>query len=477
MTLRPILAIASEIAPLIKTGGLADVVGALPGALAPLGWGIRTLVPGYGPVMRAMAGARVLAEWADLLGQRARVLGAVAGGLDLLVLDIPSLYQREGSPYLDARGQDWPDNDLRFAALCRAGARIAAEGVRGWRPQAVHLHDWQAGLTPVYLRALGARTPCVLTIHNMAFHGLTDARRMVTLDLPVSGFTMHGFEYYGHVSALKAGLTLADAVTTVSPTYARELTTPQFGMGLDGVIRAREGALHGILNGIDTTVWNPSSDDAIFPYSAPVGKAANKSRLRAAFGLPHGEGPLCVVVSRLSDQKGLDLLLRALPSLTSRGGQLALLGSGDRALENAWLAEAARNPAVGVRIGYDETLAHQMFAGGDAVLVPSRFEPCGLTQLYGLRYAALPVVARTGGLADTVIHANAAAISAGVATGLTHDPDSVPALADALAQLCAIHGDRALLDRMRRNAMRHPVGWEASAPRYAQLYNSLTESS
>ena len=476
MTPRPVLAVASEVAPLIKTGGLADVVGALPAALAPLGWGLRTLVPGYGPVMRAIQGVRVLAEWPDLLGQRARVLGAVVGTLDLLVLDIPSLYQRDGSPYLDARGQDWADNDLRFAALCRAAARIAAEGLRGWVPEVVHLHDWQAGLVPVYLRAAGSRVPCVLTIHNIAFHGLTRADRMAALDLPAAGFDMDGFEYYGHVSALKAGLTGAAALTTVSPTYARELGTPQFGMGLDGVIRKRADALHGILNGIDTEVWNPATDPAIFPYTAPAGKAANKSRLRAAFGLPPGEGPLCIVVSRLSDQKGLDLLLRALPALTGRGGQLALLGSGDRRLENAWIAEAARNPAVGVRIGYDETLAHQMFAGGDAVLVPSRFEPCGLTQMYGLRYGTLPVVARTGGLADTVIHANTAALAAGVATGLTHDPNDAAALGHALEAICALHADRPVLDRMRRNAMRHPVGWEASAPRYAQLYAALSEA-
>ncbi|MCC5971729.1 MAG: glycogen synthase GlgA [Pararhodobacter sp.] len=482
--MRPVLAVASECAPLVKTGGLADVVGALPQAMAAQGWGIRTLIPGYPAVLAALSGARVVQEFPALLGQPARLLAARHGALDLLVLDAPALYARDGSPYLTPAGRDWPDNDLRFAALCRAGALIARDGIgKGksrWRPEVVHLHDWQAALVPVYMRALGAGQPCILTIHNIAFHGLTAHTRLAALDLPEAEFTLDGFEYYGHISALKAGIAGARALSTVSPTYAQELTRPEFGMGLEGVIRARTSALHGILNGIDTGVWNPATDPAITPYTTPPGKAANKRALRTEFGLATrgaaARGPLCIVVARMSDQKGLDLLLDALPALTRRGGQLAMLGSGDRKLENAWLQAARDNPgAVGVRIGYDEGLAHRMFAGGDAVLVPSRFEPCGLTQLYGLRYGTLPVVARTGGLADTVIHANAAALAAGVATGITHRPDDAPALEFALAQLCALHDDRRLYTRLQRNAMKHPVGWEASAPRYAALYTRLAD--
>lgn len=468
----PILQVASECAPLVKTGGLADVVGALPGALAPLGWEMRTLLPGYPAVMAALNGAKVVAEWPDLLGQPARVLTARASGLELLVLDAPKLYQRQGGPYLNAEGRDWPDNDLRFAALCMAAARIARGDV-GWRPQLLHLHDWQAGLTPVYMAALGVPQPSVMTIHNIAFHGLAGGERLAALNLPEAGFTLDGFEYYGHISALKAGLVGASALTTVSPTYAQELTTPEFGMGLDGVIRAREAVLTGILNGVDTEVWNPATDPAIRPYSTPAGKAANRKLLKREFGLRERAGPLCIVVSRLSDQKGLDLLLQALPALLQGGGQLALLGSGERRLENAWLDAAAGNPDVRVRIGYDEGLAHRMFAGGDAVLVPSRFEPCGLTQLYGLRYGTLPVVARTGGLADTVIHANEAALVAGVATGLSHRAGDVGALAHALRRLCTLWADRPTRARLQRNAMKHPVGWEASAPRYATLFARL----
>lgn len=484
MILRPVLAVASECAPMVKTGGLADVVGALPQAMAAQGWGLRTLIPGYPAVLAALQDATPIADLPDLLGQTARILRARHGALDLLVLDAPALYARDGSPYLTPEGHDWPDNDLRFAAMCLAGAMIARDGIgKGtsrWLPQVVHLHDWQAGLTPVYMQALGAAQPCILTIHNIAFHGLTAHTRLKALALPEAGYTLDGFEYYGHISALKAGIVGAQALTTVSPTYAHELSTPEFGMGLEGVIRARAEALHGILNGIDTGVWNPATDPAITPYTAPPGKAVNKRALRAEFGLAlkgmRASGPLCIVVARMSDQKGLDLLLQALPALTRRGGQLALLGSGDRRLENAWLQAARDNPgAVGVRIGYDEGLAHRMFGGGDAVLVPSRFEPCGLTQLYGLRYGTLPVVARTGGLADTVIHANEAALAAGVATGITHRPDDAPALGFALAQLCALHADRRLYARLQRNAMKHPVGWEASAPRYAALYARLAD--
>ena len=468
---RQALAIASECAPLVKTGGLADVVGALPAALRGQGWALRSLLPGYRNVMAALENPQLLTELPDLLGVPARILGVEQGGLELLILDAPALYDRPGGPYLDEQGRDWPDNDLRFAALCLAGAAVAGGALPGWRPELVHLHDWQAGLTPVYLRQLGLDVPTVLSIHNMAFHGLTARDRMPILGLPAAGYAMDGFEYWGHVSALKAGITGATALTTVSPSYARELLEPEFGMGLEGVIRTRADDLSGILNGIDTGLWDPATDPEILAFDTPAGKAANTRRLRSEFGLEHSGGPLAAVVSRLSDQKGLDLLLQALPGYVARGGQLVLLGSGERRLENAWLAAAARHPGqVAVRIGYDEGMSHRIYAGADAVLVPSRFEPCGLTQLYALRYGAVPVVARTGGLADTVNHANEAALAVGAATGIVHAPNDAGALARALDDLCSLHADRAAFARLQRNAMRHPVGWEASAPRYAALY-------
>lgn len=469
-----ILSVTSECAPLVKTGGLADVAGALPGALAPLGIEMRTLLPGYPAVMAALGKGRpkTLAEEADLFGGRARVIAAKAAGLSLFVLDAPHLFDRGGSPYLDAGGTDWPDNPERFAALSWMAMRIARDGAGGWVPDIVHVHDWQGGLAPCYLRQQGVATPSVLTIHNIAFHGLAPADRIERLRLNRADFTEGGFEFWGQVSALKAGLVYATKLTTVSPTYARELTTPEFGMGLDGVLRAREHDLVGILNGIDTGVWNPATDPEIVRYKTAKGKSRAKARLQKEFGLGETDGPLCVVVSRLSHQKGLDLLLEALPALVDRGGQLALLGSGDKALEAAF-REAAQHANVAVRIGYDEALSHRMMAGADAILVPSRFEPCGLTQLYGLRYGTIPVVAMTGGLVDTVINASPMALRAGVATGLQVAPVTAHALAGALLRLIELYRDAETWATMQRNAMAQEVGWSASALEYASLYESL----
>ncbi|MGB0499056.1 MAG: glycogen synthase GlgA, partial [Rubricella sp.] len=389
--------------------------------------------------------------------------------LPLYVLDAPHLYDRAGSPYLDASGTDWPDNDIRFAALSWAAVEIAERGIGGWRPEVLHLHDWQAALAPTYLRARGiGDVGTLLTIHNIAFQGVTGRDRMDVLRLPKDRFTQDGFEYWGRISALKAGLVDADRISTVSPTYAAELLTPEFGMGLDGVMRARAADVTGILNGIDLDAWAP-------PYKSARGKARHKAALRAEFGLGESEGPLCVVISRLTGQKGLDMLADALPALLDEGGQLALLGSGEKGLEARFTALSA-HPAVSVRIGYDEALAHRMIAGGDAILVPSRFEPCGLTQLYGLRFGTLPLVALTGGLADTVIDANSAALRSGAATGVQFHPVTTEALALALKELCALYRDAETWARMQRNAMRQPVGWDASAAEYAALFEGLKKT-
>lgn len=467
-----VLSAASEVAPLIKTGGLADVAGALPAALAPEGVEVRTLLPGYRKVMQAAEGfSRIHAE-GELFGGPAWVLAGQAHGLDLLILDAPHLFDRDGGPYLDAQGADWADNDARFAALSWMAARIAAEGIDGWTPDILHCHDWQTGFAPAYLKARGSERPSIMTVHNMAFHGMTGADRIGPLALPGWAFHPDGFEYWGGVSALKAGLVYAWKITTVSPTYARELRSPDFGEGLDGLIRARAADVTGILNGIDETVWSPSLDAHAIRYKDPRGKAKAREALAAEFHLAPADGPLCVVVSRLSAQKGLDLLLQALPGLLARGGRLALLGSGDPALEAAF-REAATHPQVGVRIGYDEALSHRMIAGGDAILVPSRFEPCGLTQLYGLKYGTVPVVARTGGLADTMIDANPAAIAAGAATGVQFAPATAEALSVALDRLCDLHADPRTFAKLQRNGMKSSVGWGASAAAYASLYRRL----
>jgi starch synthase len=469
-----VLSVASECAPLVKTGGLADVAGALPGALADHGVTMRTLLPGYPSVMDALETAECVATRPGLFEGDARLLLARAAGLDLYVLDAPHLYDRPGSIYLGPDRQDWPDNPERFAALSLVAAEMAAAELGGWRPDVVHGHDWQAGLAPYYMkRHFASATPTILTIHNIAFHGLAPAEKLQGLMLNAADFTRDGFEFWNNINALKAGLVFADKLTTVSPTYAAELTRPDFGMGLDGVIRARAVDLRGILNGIDTGIWNPATDpDIAKPYKTARGKAVPKRALRAELGLPDADGPLCVVVSRLTEQKGLDLLLDALPALLDRGGQLALLGSGDAALERDFLA-LTDHPNVAVHIGYDEALSHRVIAGGDAIVIPSRFEPCGLTQLYGLRYGTIPLVALTGGLADTVINANAAALATGVATGLQVHPLTTDALAHGLIRLCELYADTPTWTRMQRRAMAQPVGWEVSAAAYADLYRDV----
>lgn len=473
-----VLSVASEAVPLIKTGGLADVAGALPEALKPQGWDMRVMLPAY-PGLAAKLG-RSAEVWSaqDLFGGPARVLKGATGGVTFLLLEAPHLYAREGGPY-SVGGRDHPDNAERFAALSWAAAEIArGGGADGWAPEVLHAHDWQAGLAPAYLR-YGPETAVktVLTIHNIAFQGIAPAHKLGALRLPGWSFSAEQLEYYGALSTLKAGLVTADAVTTVSPTYAEELMRPEFGMGLEGVIASRAKDLHGILNGVDEAVWSPGSDPAITPYSASdlKGKAVNRAALAAEFGLTPGAGPLAIVVSRLTDQKGIDLLAAALPGFVETGGSLAVLGTGDPALEAAMRGAAGRWPErVGVRIGYDEALAHRMFGGGDAVLVPSRFEPCGLTQMYGLRYGTVPVVAATGGLNDTVIGATPASLAAKAATGISFHPVDATAFQAAMRRLIGLYGDRSGWTALVKRAMKAEVGWTAPAARYAALYRSLT---
>ncbi|MFD0979462.1 glycogen synthase GlgA [Tropicimonas aquimaris] len=469
-----VLSVASEIAPLIKTGGLADVAGALPAALKAQGVEMRTLVPGYPAVLDALGEGRQVITDGDLYGGPAQVVFGKAAGLELYVLDAAHLFYREGGPYAAPDGYDWWDNAERFAALCWMGARLCAEGhLHGWKPDVLQAHDWQGGLAPVYLQRMGAShtTGSVMTIHNIAFTGSAGADMIHRLRLPMQGYNAGGYEFYGRISALKAGISYADKVNTVSPTYAKELTTEAFGMGFDGTLKYKGKDFTGILNGIDTDAWNPETDPNIATYKAPRAKTRAREALIAEMGLDPDGGPLCVVVSRLTEQKGLDLLLAALPRLIERGGQLALLGSGNPWLESQFFAAAGSHPGrVAVRIGYDEPLSHRIIAGGDAILVPSRFEPCGLTQLYGLRYGTVPVVAKTGGLADTVIPATVATLTAKVATGIQHAPDSVEALEDAIDTLCDLWADPKAYQQMQRNGMKFPVGWDTSAAAYAALF-------
>jgi starch synthase len=474
-----VLSVASEVFPLIKTGGLADVVGALPAALARENVEIRTLVPGYPRVIDKLAGAEPAHAYDDLFGGPARVLAGAAAGLNLFVIDAPHLYDRPGNPYLGPDGLDWPDNAPRFAALARVAADIGLGAIDAFRPEVVHAHDWQAALAPAYMHYADRPRPgTAITIHNMAFQGQFPSTIFSELGLPPYAFTIDGVEYYGGVGYLKAGLRLSDRITTVSPTYAREILTPEFGMGLDGLLRTRSAVVQGIVNGIDDTVWNPGADAALAQTFSALRidmRVRNKTALQTKLGLtPEVNRPLFGVISRLSDQKGLDLLLQALPGLVARGGQFALLGSGEPSLEVGFAAAAqARPDSVSCVLRYDEWLAHLIQAGSDFIVVPSRFEPCGLTQLCALRYGAPPIVARVGGLADTVIDANEAATAAGVATGVQFYPPSVDSLTYALNRALEIGRDPAVLRRLRLNGMRSDVSWRGPAKRYAALYRDL----
>jgi starch synthase len=470
-----VLSVASECVPLIKTGGLADVVGALPAAMAPLGWQLRTLLPAYRALGPHLAGMSQVLTEVDLFGGPARVMAGTVAGLDLLLLDAPHLYDRDGGPYSDANG-DFADNAQRFAALSWIAARIAREGVAGWRPNIVHAHDWQAGFAPAYMAFHGSGgAASVITIHNIAFQGWADAGLMGALRLPSAAFTPDALEYYGGLSSLKAALVTAGAITTVSPTYAQEIMRPEFGLGLQGVIAARAGDVVGILNGVDRAVWSPEVEPT--PYSAVdmTGKAQSRAALVKELKLKVA-GPLAILVSRLTQQKGIDLLLDALPAHFDAGGGLALLGAGDPALELALRALAQRYPGqMAIKIGYDEAFAHRLFAGGDMVLVPSRFEPCGLTQMYGLTYGTLPVVSAVGGLADTVIHASPAALAAGAATGVVFHPVDAIGFAAALRQARRLYDAPQVWAQMQRAAMASDMGWAGPAGEYAALYGRLSQ--
>jgi starch synthase len=479
MTPVGVLSVVSEIFPLIKTGGLADVAGALPGALAAEDVAVRSLVPGYPRVLAALDNGVVVARLDALFGGEARVVAAKAAALDLFVLDAPHLFVRDGDPYRGPDGNDWPDNAFRFAALARVAALLGQGLVPGHLPDIVHAHDWQTGLAPAYLHyAAGPRPATVMTVHNLAFQGQFPTGLLMQLGLPAYAYATDGVEYYGSIGYLKSGLQFADRITTVSPTYALEIRTPSGGMGMDGLLRTRANVLSGILNGIDETVWDPAHDPhlaARFDVGRLTGRAANKAALQGRFGLEVDAAQMLFgAITRLTTQKGTDLLLAALPALIEAGAQLVLLGSGDRALELQLGAAAATHPgSVAVRLGYDETLAHLIQGGCDALLIPSRFEPCGLTQLCAMRYGALPIVAHVGGLCDTVVDANEMALAAGVATGFHFAPVTTDMLVAAIGRALFVWREPQLWRRLQRNAMQTDVGWRQPAKHYASLYRDL----
>lgn len=467
-----VLAVTSELYPLIKTGGLADVAGALPAALAPEGITVITLIPGYPAIMKAITKRTVVLHLAALHGGPVDVLEAKVLGINLLVLDAPHLFDRPGNPYLGPDGTDWPDNGLRFAALSQVAAQIA----RAQKFDVVHLHDWQAALTAAYLK-FGGGPPCIVTIHNLAFQGWFPASLFASLGLPPNAYTVDGVEYFAGVGYLKAGLALAGAVTTVSPSYAREIQTVQDGMALDGLLRSRKAELHGILNGIDLEVWNPATDKALaknYDAKSIALRTENKRAIEKRLNLQTGDGPLFCIISRLTGQKGMDLVVAAADRIIAGGGRLAVLGSGEPALQAGLAAAAARHPGhIGVSTSYDEPLSHLLQGGSDVILVPSRFEPCGLTQLYALRYGCVPLVSHVGGLADTVIDANDAAVAAGTATGIVFAPVTQEMFNQALDRAFVLFADKPAWQALQISGMKAQLGWGRSAARYAKVFRSL----
>ena len=457
-----------EAAPWAKTGGLGDVAEALPRALEAAGADLRLLVPAYPALRQAFPKAKQILELPDPGGTlaAARLLEA-PGEPTLWLLDCPDYYARPGGPYQSPQGADWPDNHLRFGLLSRVAALLAGgASPLAWRPDVLHCNDWQCGLAPAYLAfSGGAHAASVVTLHNLAYQGLFPAKVLAELALPAASFTPDGLEFYGKISFLKAGLRYADLLTTVSPTYAREIQGAELGFGLDGLLRRRAADLVGILNGIDTETWNPARDPLIaarYDAARLDAKAANKAALQRAFGLPEAsDAPLAAMTSRVVPQKGADLVQGAAQEIARRGAQLVLLGTGERELEDAWRALAARNPRhIAARIAFDERLAHLVEAGADLFLMPSRFEPCGLNQFYSMRYGTLPLVRRTGGLADSVSER----------TGFLFDEPSAQALGAALGRALDAWHDRAAWRARQLAGMARDFGWQAPARAYLAAY-------
>lgn len=477
-----ILYATSECAPLVKTGGLADVAGALPAALRRLGLDARVLLPGYPLVLAGVEHARVAVAIEPFAGlPAARLLEAhLPGNVPAWIVDCPALYDRAGGPYQDAQGVDRPDNPLRFALLSHAAALLGTpySGV-DWRADVVHANDWQSGLAPAYnMLRHGGIGRCAITIHNLAFQGVFEPHWVNDLGLPASSFTMEGVEYYGRMSFLKAGLYYAQAITTVSPTYAVEIQHEPLGMGLHGLLAARRGNLTGILNGIDLEVWNPATDPHIAARYDPQNldmKRANKRALQARFELEPREDVLLLgSVGRLTGQKGIDLLLDAVEDAIALPAQIVIVGTGEHTLERRVQATAAAHPGrVGAFIGFDEALAHGVEAGADAFVMPSRFEPSGMNQMYSQRYGTPPIVHATGGLADSVVDCTPDALADGTATGFQFTAPTRDALVDAIERCArtwrAPHAWRAL----QRNGMACDFGWDAAAREYAALYSRL----
>ena len=474
-----VLHVCSELYPLLKTGGLADVLGALPAAQKEIGIDARILIPAYPAIVRGIPNTWVVAEFDSFAGHVVLRYGEY-NGVGIYLIDAPHLYAREGNPYHDQWYNDYADNYRRFALLGWIGAELATGLDYWWHAEVVHSHDWHAGLTAAYLHRNGRPAKSVFTIHNLAYPGLFAYHHLFELGFPPEMFHVNGLELHGQISYLKAGLFYSDVVTAVSPTYAKEITTPEFSYGLQGLLNTldHQGRLVGILNGVDENIWHPNNDPYItehYKLKSMTGKKKNKSELQAYFNLPQDEKALLfVMVTRLTEQKGVDLLIATADEIVKQGGQLAILGSGSPHLEGGIQHLAYLYPQnIAVKIGYDEALSHLMVAGGDVILVPSRFEPCGLTQLYGLKYGTLPLVRETGGLADTVVHSSTENIKERVATGFVFKDADSNGLRWALNEAFVLWSKQHSWFSVRTVAMEQDFSWRLAAHRYGDLYRKI----
>jgi len=485
-----ILHVCSELYPLLKTGGLADVTGALPHALAKLGGDVRIIVPGFPAFMNTVTDKKLIGKIPAKFGASSIKLyyGLIPNSeTGIYIIDAKDLYDRPGNPYQDDNGIAYPDNYRRFALLGYLAAKLAAGEDRHWRPQVVHGHDWHSGLAFAYLKAHEVRTGLklagsVFTIHNLAYQGIFPERVFTELDLPKEFFDINGVEFYGQVSFLKAGLFFADKLTTVSPTYSLEIQGAEQGCGFNGLLSNRKFDLHGILNGVDNNVWSPATDAIIcktYNIRSMSGKLLCKTTLQEQSGLTiQNEAPLFVVVSRLTEQKGLNLILSELPKIIEQGGQFVLLGSGETKMEVEFKALAKSHPqSISVKIGYDEEYAHQIIAASDVILVPSRFEPCGLTQLYGMIYGTLPLVHKVGGLADTVVDCTLENLADNRASGFVFESFDAEAFNAAFRRAFALYNRKADWKRVQKHAMQQDFSWDTASKQYMLLYKQVVPTS
>lgn len=477
--MKKILFASSETHPLIKTGGLADVAGSLPLALTKLGQDVRIIMPNYQAIKNCEPGRYLCSVRVNNCD--ANLLETHLPDSDVVVwlVDCPQFFDHPGNPYTDENGNPWPDIGDRFALFCRIVAEVAMDrAYLDWKPDVVHCNDWQTGLVPALLSLEENRPATVFTIHNMAYQGVFPANAFTLLNLPGQLWHPDGLEYHGMLSFIKGGLSYSDRITTVSPTYALEIQTPEFGYGLEGLLAHRQHNLSGVINGIDTTVWDPDNDHEIaqtYNIYSLHRKVKNKTALQKRLGLPiDPDLPLFGLIGRLVEQKGIDLVLNCLKDMTALPLQFALLGSGDKSIQVRLQDFARLYPEkISITIGYDEKLAHQIEAGSDMFLMPSRFEPCGLNQMYSQRYGTLPIVRKTGGLADTVVDALPESIKNGTASGFVFKDTAPGALLETIKRGLVLHANRPLWEQLQRNAMGKDFSWENSAKHYMTLYRDI----